>query len=70
MNQKPLAPNRLRWDRPKDLPEGKDFVDGMVTMLTNRDPANRHALISPHRIFYGRLEQCSRVQVLSSVRGV
>ena len=34
----PLAPNRLRWDPPKDLPEGKDFVDGMVTMLANRSP--------------------------------
>jgi len=34
----PLAPNRLRWDPPKDLPEGKDFVDGMVTMLVNRSP--------------------------------
>ncbi len=36
----PLAPNRLRWDPPKDLPEGTDFVDGMVTMLANRDPAD------------------------------
>jgi len=35
-----LAPNRLRWDPPTDLPEGKDFVDGMVTMLANRDPAD------------------------------
>ena len=34
----PLAPNRLRWDPPGDLPEGKDFVDGMVTMLVNRPP--------------------------------
>src|SRR3954471_4289013 len=34
----PLAPNRLRWDPPTDLPEGKDFVDGMVTMLVNRSP--------------------------------
>jgi homogentisate 1,2-dioxygenase len=34
----PLAPNRLRWDPPGDLPEGKDFVDGMVTMLANRPP--------------------------------
>ncbi|HLO21424.1 MAG TPA: homogentisate 1,2-dioxygenase, partial [Sphingomicrobium sp.] len=38
--QEPLAPNRLRWDPPKDLPESKDFVDGMVTMLVNRDPAD------------------------------
>ncbi|MEO6581276.1 MAG: homogentisate 1,2-dioxygenase [Sphingomicrobium sp.] len=36
----PLAPNRLRWSAPVDLPEGKDFVDGMVTMLANRDPAD------------------------------
>jgi homogentisate 1,2-dioxygenase len=36
----PLPPNRLRWDPPKDLPEGTDFVDGLVTMLANRDPAD------------------------------
>ena len=36
----PLAPNRLRWDPPSDLPAGADFVDGMVTMLANRDPAD------------------------------
>jgi len=34
----PLAPNRLRWDPPADLPDGTDFVDGIVTMLTNRPP--------------------------------
>ena len=34
----PLAPNRLRWDRPEDLPGGTDFVDGLVTMLTSRAP--------------------------------
>jgi homogentisate 1,2-dioxygenase len=28
----PLAPNRLRWDPPQ-LPGGKDFVDGLATML-------------------------------------
>jgi homogentisate 1,2-dioxygenase len=38
--KEPLAPNRLRWDPPKDLPEDADFVDGMVTMLANRDPAD------------------------------
>jgi homogentisate 1,2-dioxygenase len=38
--KEPLAPNRLRWDPPQDLPEGADFVDGMVTMLANRDPAD------------------------------
>src|SRR5436190_182391 len=36
----PLAPNRLRWDPPADLPAGVDFIDGMVTMLVNRDPAD------------------------------
>src|SRR5689334_20346012 len=38
--KEPLAPNRLRWDPPEDLPEGRDFVDGMVTMLANRDPSD------------------------------
>jgi homogentisate 1,2-dioxygenase len=33
----PLAPNRLRWD-PLAMADG-DFVDGLVTMMTNRDPA-------------------------------
>jgi homogentisate 1,2-dioxygenase len=36
--KEPLAPNRLRWDPPIDLPDGADFVDGMVTMLANRHP--------------------------------
>src|SRR5687767_4917322 len=26
----PLAPNRLRWDPPADLPGDGDFVDGLV----------------------------------------
>src|SRR6187551_822361 len=34
----PLAPNRLRWDPPADLPTGTDFVDGLVTMLQARTP--------------------------------
>src|SRR5689334_16502697 len=34
----PLAPNRLRWDPPVDLPANADFVDGMATMLVNRSP--------------------------------
>ena len=33
-----LAPNRLRWDPPSGLPAGKDFVDGMATMLHARRP--------------------------------
>jgi homogentisate 1,2-dioxygenase len=36
----PLAPNRFRWAPPEDLPGGKDFVDGMVTMLVNRPAAD------------------------------
>ena len=32
------SPNRLRWD-PPELPAGADFVDGMATMLANREPA-------------------------------
>jgi homogentisate 1,2-dioxygenase len=36
----PLAPNRLRWDPPADMPADADFIDGMVTMLANRDPAD------------------------------
>jgi homogentisate 1,2-dioxygenase len=36
----PLAPNRLRWDPPTGLSQDVDFVDGMVTMLVNRDPAD------------------------------
>jgi homogentisate 1,2-dioxygenase len=36
--KEPLAPNRLRWNPPGDLPEGADFVDGLVTMLVNRSP--------------------------------
>jgi homogentisate 1,2-dioxygenase len=35
-----IAPNRLRWDPPADLPGDVDFVDGLVTMMTNRDPAS------------------------------
>ncbi|HET6940892.1 MAG TPA: homogentisate 1,2-dioxygenase [Sphingomicrobium sp.] len=38
--KEPLAPNRLRWNPPSDLPEGCDFVDGMATMLANRDPSD------------------------------
>lgn len=36
----PLAPNRLRWDPLTEVPADKDFVDGMVTMLANRDPSD------------------------------
>jgi len=36
--KEPLAPNRLRWDPPADLPAGADFIDGLVTMLVNRSP--------------------------------
>ncbi|QIK79005.1 homogentisate 1,2-dioxygenase [Sphingomonas piscis] len=33
----PLAPNRLRWDPPSDLPGG-DFIDGLATILHAREP--------------------------------
>jgi len=36
----PLAPNRLRWDPTGTPPAGTDLVDGMTTMLANRDPAD------------------------------
>ena len=36
--EEPLAPNRLRWDPPADLPADADFVDGLVTMLSARRP--------------------------------
>jgi homogentisate 1,2-dioxygenase len=36
--EEPLAPNRLRWDPPADLPAEADFVDGLVTMLHARRP--------------------------------
>ncbi|MGQ0589239.1 MAG: homogentisate 1,2-dioxygenase [Sphingosinicella sp.] len=36
----PIPPNRLRWD-PLTLPDAPtDFVDGLVTMMANRDPAS------------------------------
>ena len=35
----PLPPNRLRWDPPSDLPAECDFVDGLVTMMVNRQPS-------------------------------
>ena len=38
--KEPLAPNRLRWNPPSDLPSDADFVDGLVTMLANRDPSD------------------------------
>ncbi|QDP19780.1 homogentisate 1,2-dioxygenase [Sphingomonas xanthus] len=36
----PLAPNRLRWDPPASLADDADFIDGLVTMMANRDPAS------------------------------
>jgi len=43
----PLAPNRLRWDPLADLPAGKDFVDGMATMLVTR-PAEELEGVAVH----------------------
>ena len=39
LNGAQISPNRLRWNPPADLPAGGDFVDGMVTMMVNRDPS-------------------------------
>ncbi|MFL9841088.1 homogentisate 1,2-dioxygenase [Sphingomonas sp. ST-64] len=36
----PLAPNRLRWGPIADPAPGTDLIDGMTTMLANRDPAD------------------------------
>ncbi|UZK67069.1 homogentisate 1,2-dioxygenase [Sphingomonas sp. M1-B02] len=36
----PLPPNRLRWDPIADAAAGTDLIDGMTTMLVNRDPAD------------------------------
>ena len=36
----PLAPNRLRWDPLPLADAGVDWLDGMTTMLANRDPAD------------------------------
>ncbi|MEO8546896.1 MAG: homogentisate 1,2-dioxygenase [Sphingomicrobium sp.] len=37
-SEAPLAPNRLRWDPPSDLPDDADFIEGMATMLQARRP--------------------------------
>ena len=38
---KPVAPNRLRWDPvAAELPDGMDFVDGIASMLTTRPPGD------------------------------
>jgi homogentisate 1,2-dioxygenase len=36
----PLPPNRLRWDPIAERPAGTDLIDGITTMLANRDPAD------------------------------
>ncbi len=36
----PLPPNRLRWDPIPGSADGTDLIDGMTTMLANRDPAD------------------------------
>lgn len=36
----PFAPNRLRWDPLSGPAPRTDFVDSLVTMLVNRDPAD------------------------------
>ncbi len=41
----PLAPNRLRWNPVAASPPGTDLIDGMTTMLTNRDPADLEGVV-------------------------
>lgn len=36
----PLPPNRLRWNPIEAPAPGTDLIDGMTTMLANRDPAD------------------------------
>ncbi|HYC94612.1 MAG TPA: homogentisate 1,2-dioxygenase, partial [Sphingomicrobium sp.] len=43
----PVAPNRLRWDPPADLPADCDFIDGLVTMMVNR-PAEELTGVAIH----------------------
>ena len=44
----PLAPNRLRWD-PQPMPTASvDLIDGLTTMLVNRDPADLEG-VAVHR---------------------
>ncbi|MCX8475918.1 MAG: homogentisate 1,2-dioxygenase [Sphingomonas sp.] len=38
--REPLPPNRLRWDPIPAPTEPTDLIDGMTTMLANRDPAD------------------------------
>ncbi len=38
--EEPLAPNRLRWDPIAAPAADTDLIDGMTTMLANRDPAS------------------------------
>ncbi|MBU3077787.1 homogentisate 1,2-dioxygenase [Sphingomonas quercus] len=46
--QAPLPPNRLRWDPMPPDEDGVDLIDGMVTMLANRDPASLEG-VAVHR---------------------
>ena len=39
----PLAPNRLRWDPLPPSGPRCDFIDGLTTMMANRDPAELEA---------------------------
>ena len=55
--KEPLAPNRLRWDPPTDLPEGVDFIDGIVTMLANRDPSDLEG-VAVHLYRAGKSMSC------------
>ena len=44
----PIAPNRMRWGPISTPSRATDFVDGLITMLANRDPADLEG-VAVHR---------------------
>ena len=58
-HETPASPNRLRWNPPA-IKEGRDFIDGLVTIATNGDVRAQHGLgihlytasRSMNRVFY------------------
>ena len=57
----PLAPNRLRWDPVAPIAGDADLIDGMTTMLVNRDPADLEG-VALH-VFAATKDMTSRVFV-------
>ncbi|KQM54483.1 homogentisate 1,2-dioxygenase [Sphingomonas sp. Leaf208] len=54
-----LAPNRLRWNPIADALPGTDLIDGITTMLANRDPADLEG-VAIH-LYAATLEMTDRV---------